>query len=94
MNKEETQEEAIKRLEKERDDLLKEHPELQPLQDKIDKVLTKAGSNQTNRCAAIQNLMLSTWAEIVPVWTEDGYAEQYTKEQDKELRKSKFKLLH
>jgi seryl-tRNA synthetase len=43
--------------------LLKEHPELQPLQDEIYKAMAKAG-NQHNRCVIIQSMMIDKVCEL------------------------------
>ena len=51
-----------------RNQFLSEHPELQPLQDRINIILEKAGNDSHNRQAALQELMLSTWYKIVEEW--------------------------
>lgn len=51
-----------------RDEYLKEHPELQPLQDEINKLLKDAGNNVHNRQVAIQTAMLNTWYKIIDAW--------------------------
>lgn len=56
----------IEELMEARRKLLEERPELQEIQDKIDKALEKAGSNQHNRCVIIQNMMLDTWYKMLP----------------------------
>lgn len=58
----------IKEAVAKRDAFLAEHPELQPLQDKINEVLRNAGSDVHNRQAALQALMLDTWFQVVDVW--------------------------
>jgi len=56
----------IRSLREEIAKLLKERPEFIPLQKEIDLALEKAGNNKMNRCAVIQNMMLTKWMEIVP----------------------------
>lgn len=55
-----------------RDAFLKENPQLLPLQKKIQEVLNKAGPNKHNRQAALQELMLNTWFQILEVWDRKG----------------------
>jgi hypothetical protein len=48
---------------------LREHPDLQPLQDKIDRVLNLAG-NQQNRLAALSHLLNNSLKELNEVLKE------------------------
>ena len=57
----------IKKLREQINDLIRQRPELQVLQDEIDKELAKCGTNRHNRCVVIQNMMLTKWKEIVPM---------------------------
>lgn len=57
--------EKIKELRKQIKELLKEKPELQPLQDEIDAAMKKVGGNTHNRCAVLQDMMLTKWMEII-----------------------------
>jgi hypothetical protein len=57
----------IKDLVCQRDEFLAEHPELQPLQDKVNEVLQKAGKDHQRRNTAIQEMLLSTWFKITTI---------------------------
>ncbi len=48
----------IKSLVKKRDDFLKEHPELEALQQKFNDLMKKAGTNKYNRCVLAQQFMM------------------------------------
>lgn len=71
----------IKSLREEINKLLEERPEYRELQDEIDKRLASCGDLssasyeekkriQRNRCAIVQNMMLSKWIEIIPASKE------------------------
>ena len=57
----------IKDLVRQRDEFLAAHPELQPLQDEVNKQLKKAGNDIQRRNAVIQNMLMNTWFEITKV---------------------------
>lgn len=54
----------IKKLNDEIERLLQERPQYRALQEEIKEVLRKAGDNQHNRCAMLQDFMLTKWSEI------------------------------
>lgn len=56
----------IKKLVEERDRFLSEHPELQPLQDEINLLLSKAANTQ-DRNRIIQEMLLNTWFKITKI---------------------------
>lgn len=56
----------IKEATEKRDQFLKENPQLQPLQDKINELCL--GKTNYERQVIIQQLMLNTWYEVVNVW--------------------------
>lgn len=58
----------IKELRHKIQKLLEQYPELQELQDEIDRELDKCGNNKHNRQAKLQEMMLNKWYEIVEVW--------------------------
>lgn len=60
--------EKIKRLKAERDEFLKEHPELQELQDELDEAMDKC-NNPHNRAAVACAIMVNKWHEVVEIWT-------------------------
>lgn len=59
--------ERIKQAVETRDKFLLEHPELLPLQEKINTELEKAGDNLHNRQVVLQKMMLDTWFKITEV---------------------------
>ena len=60
--------EKIKSLVAKRDAFLREHPELQPLQEEVNAELYKAGNDIQRRNAVIQNMMLNSWYRVVDTW--------------------------
>ena len=55
--------ERIKELVAQRDTFLAEHPELQPLQDEINQILSKSGS-KCNKNVILQQLMIKKLEEL------------------------------
>ena len=73
----------IKQTREELKEFLKQHPELQALQDEIDEALSKC-NNQHNRCVKIQELMLEKWFEIIePANKLSGAYEDFVKPKTK-----------
>ena len=58
----------IKEAVRVRDEFLLQHPELQPLQSAINKILLIPNKNFYARQIALQVLMLDTWHQIIGVW--------------------------
>ena len=83
-------EKEIAKLQEEIEKLLKEHPELQEIQDKIDEALEKAGDNVHNRNVVVQEMLLETWCDIVPAVTD---FEEYKKKKENEKRRKTFKII-
>lgn len=48
-----------------RNQFLAEHPELQPFQDEINRVLARAGKDKHARNVALQTMLLKTWFKII-----------------------------
>jgi hypothetical protein len=59
--------ELIKRLVKERDELIKSHPKGQEIQDAITERMKKAG-NQHNRMVILSQMMKERLRELVKTW--------------------------
>lgn len=57
----------IKKAVQRRNEFLAEHPELQPFQDEINRVLQRAGNNRQVRNAVLQQMLLKTWLKILDV---------------------------
>jgi len=79
--------EKIKELEEEIRKLLEERPDLQPLQDKIDKIRNSEESTH-NKNTKLQHMLLETWSEIIPCVTD---FEEYKK---KKKFKKKLELVN
>lgn len=62
--------EKIKRAVEQRNQFLAENPQLEQLQEKINKVLAKAGKDPYKRQVALQELILNKWYEIVHTWED------------------------
>lgn len=60
--------EKIKTLNEELSKLLEERPDLQSLQDEVDRRLKACGNNHQRRNQVIQEMLCSKWYEVVPVW--------------------------
>lgn len=59
--------EKISTLREQINELLREHPELEPLQQEIDEALHKCGNDTQKRCRVLQEMMLNTWWKITKV---------------------------
>lgn len=57
----------IKEAVQKRDEFLKEHPELLPLQEEINQLLAKAGSDKRKRNVLLQQMLLESWFRITQI---------------------------
>ncbi len=53
-----------------KDEFLKKHPELLPVQEKIDKTLDEVGTNPIERCQVIQHIMVQSAYQLSNAITE------------------------
>lgn len=57
----------MKRYREQINQLLREHPELEPLQQEIDEALKKCGNDTQKRCQVLQEMLLNNWWKITKV---------------------------
>lgn len=57
----------IKEAVQKRDDFLRDHPELIPLQDEINRVLIEVGSDKRKRNTLLQLMLLESWSRITRI---------------------------
>lgn len=57
----------IKEAVQKRDEFLREHPELEPLQDEINQLMKNAGSDKRKRNVLLQQLLLESWSRITQI---------------------------
>lgn len=57
----------IKEAVQKRDEFLREHPELEPLQEEINALLMNAGNDKRKRNVLLQQLLLESWSRITQV---------------------------
>ena len=57
----------IKEAVQKRDDFLRDHPELIPLQDEINRALIEAGCDKRKRNSLLQLMLLESWSRITRI---------------------------
>lgn len=57
----------IKEAVQRRDEFLREHPELIPLQEEIFQMLSAAGTDSKKRSRLLQERLLDTWSQITRI---------------------------
>jgi len=57
----------IKEAVQKRDEFLREHPELVPMQEEINTVLKNAGNDKRKRNVLLQQLLLESWFRITKI---------------------------
>jgi hypothetical protein len=57
----------IKEAVQKRDDFLRDHPELIPLQDEINHALKEAGRDKRKRNTILQLMLLESWSRITRI---------------------------